>query len=136
LETGELLFDHNYEVVVQGEDSLPSEIKITDHAGSFVEYQNPLEDSVGLYAEFVVCRKKMLAQYEAFAKAYVDGFRKSLVDMQESYRARRAAFDNLFIDRPYDTNGSGAYRWSMALQRLDSCDPDKIATLLSEAIGC
>lgn len=135
-ETGELLFDHNYEVVVQGEDSLPSEIKITDHAGSFVEYQNPLEDSVGLYAEFVVCRKKMLAQYEAFAKAYVDGFRKSLVDMQESYRARRAAFDNLFIDRPYDTNGSGAYRWSMTLQRLDSCDPDKIATLLSEAIGC
>lgn len=136
-ETGELLFDHNYEVVVQGPDGLPSEIKITDHAGSFVEYTNPLESSVTLYATFAVSRRNLLSShYTAFAKAYVDGFRRALAEMQSAYRARRTAFNDLFIDRPYDTNGSGAYRWSKALERLDSCDPERLAALLSEAVGC
>jgi hypothetical protein len=135
-ETGELLFDRNYEVVVQGADGMPAEVKITDHAGSFVEYLKPLEATVAEYAAFALDRKEYVSQYGAFVKSYVEAFRKELVSLQESYRARRAAFDDLFIDRPYDTNGSGAYRWSKVLERLDSCDPERLAVLLSEAAGC
>ena len=32
--------------------------------------------------------------------------------------------------------GSGAYRWACALRRLDACDPEGVAALLREAIGC
>ena len=135
-ETGELLFDRNYEVVVQGADGLPAEVKVTDHAGSFVEYLKPLEETVREYASFALNRKAHVSQYSVFVKSYVDGFRKALVDLQESYRARKSAFDDLFSDRPYDTNGSGAYRWSKVLERLDSSDPSRLALILSEAAGC
>ena len=46
------------------------------------------------------------------------------------------AFDELFIDRPYDTNGSGAYRWAKALRRLANCEPERVTAILKEAIGC
>ena len=72
----------------------------------------------------------------ALSAVYAGGFRKALVDLQESYRARKSAFDDLFSDRPYDTNGSGAYRWSKVLERLDSSDPSRLALILSEAAGC
>ena len=134
--SGELLFDKSYEVVRLGEDGLPRKIKITDQAGSFVDYENPLEDSVALYADVVRRRRELVADYAVFAADFVEGFRRRLVEVQESYRARRRAFDELFSDRPYDTNGSGAYRWACALKRLDACDPDRLATLLKEAIGC
>ena len=135
-ETGKFVFDCNFEVVVSGEDGLPSEVKVTDHAGSFVDYTRPLEESVPLYAGFVRARESLVDDLHLFAKAYVDGFRRTLAETQAAYRARRTAFDCLFIDRPYDTNGSGAYRWSCALKRLDACDPDRLALQLAECIGC
>lgn len=135
-ETGKLIFDCNFEVVVSGDDGLPAEVKVTDHAGSFVDYTHPLEESVPLYAQFVRDREKLVDDLSLFAKAYVDGFHRTLAETQAAYRARRTAFDCLFIDRPYDTNGSGAYRWACALRRLDACDPDRLAARLSECIGC
>ena len=135
-ETGKLIFDCNFEVVVSGDDGLPAEVKVTDHAGSFVDYTHPLEVSVPLYAQFVRDREKLVDDLSLFAKAYVDGFHRTLAETQAAYRARRTAFDCLFIDRPYDTNGSGAYRWACALRRLDACDPDRLAARLAECIGC
>ena len=135
-ETGKLIFDCNFEVVVSGNDGLPAEVKVTDHAGSFVDYTHPLEESVPLYAQFVRDREKLVDDLSLFAKAYVDGFHRTLAETQAAYRARRTAFDCLFIDRPYDTNGSGAYRWACALRRLDACDPDRLAARLAECIGC
>ncbi|MBR2939371.1 MAG: hypothetical protein IKC15_05890, partial [Kiritimatiellae bacterium] len=135
-ETGKLIFDCNFEVVVSGDDGLPAEVKVTDHAGSFVDYTHPLEESVPLYAQFVRDREKLVDDLSLFAKAYVDGFHRTLAETQAAYRARRTAFDCLFIDRPYDTNGSGAYRWACALRRLDACDPDRLAARLAECIGC
>ena len=135
-ETGELLFDRNFEVVVAGDDGLPAEVKVTDHAGSFVDYTSPLEELVGSYAAFAREREGLVEDYQLFAKAYVDGFRRGLVSVQSAYRARRTAFDCLFIDRPYDTNGSGAYRWACALRRLDACDPERLAQDLAKSVGC
>ena len=134
--TKELLFDQNYEVVTTGADGMPEEIRITDHAGSFVDYERPFADFVAEYAAFATRRKAYVTEYPTFVAAYVEGFRRHLAETQAAYRARRRAFDNLFSDRPYDTNGSGAYRWACALRRLDACDPDALAARLTTAIGC
>ena len=133
-QTRALVFDQNYEVVVLGEDGLPAEIRITDHAGSFTDYESGLDALAPDYASVVVRRKAFVADFNAFAAAYVSGFRHRLAETQVAYRTRRKAFDNLFIDRPYDTNGSGAYRWACALRRLDACDPARVAATLEEAI--
>lgn len=130
------MFDQNYEVVRLDGDGLPEEIRITDHAGSFVEYERPYGEYVADYAAVVTRRRTFVSDFAGFAGAYVAGFRRRLVETQEAYRARRKAFDNLFIDRPYDTNGSGAYRWACALRRLDECDPAAVAGTLEKAIGC
>ena len=134
--TKELLFDKNYEVVKLDADGIPCEIAITDHAGSFVNYEHAFEDYVAQYAVAVTRRREYVSEFTNFAAAYVEGFRRKLSETQAAYRARTAAFDELFADRPYDTNGSGAYRWAKALQRLDGCDPDHIAAILKDAIGC
>ena len=133
--TGAILFDTSYEVVRLGDDGLPRKVKVTDHAGSFVNYEQPFEAYVAQYAQAALRRKDFVADFAAFAAAYVDGFLRKLTEVQASYRARKTAFDELFSDRPYDTNGSGAYRWACALRRLDACDPDRIAGLLAQAIG-
>ena len=134
--TKEILFDHSYEIVLCGDDGLPSSIRITDHAGSFVDYQRELAEGVADYAEPVRSRKAYVADYGAFANTYVDAFVAKVVDVQNSYRSRRKAFDGLFADRPFDTNGSGAYRWSCALARLDRAEPEELKQKLLEAIGC
>ena len=133
-QTREMLFDMNYEVLCLGDDGLPAEVRITDHAGSFTDYESPLDALAPDYAAAVVRRRDFVADFEAFSKAYVDGFRRRLAEIQDAYRSRRKAFDSLFADRPYDTNGSGAYRWACALRRLDACDPDRVAAALASAI--
>ena len=132
--TKEILFDQNYEVVQMGADGMPSDIRITDQAGSFVDYERPLNDFVSEYAAFATRRAKYVTEYPTFVAAYVEGFRRQLNETQTAYRTHRRAFDHLFADRPYDTNGSGAYRWACALRRLDACDPDTLATKLKTAI--
>ena len=133
--TRELLFDGNYEVVCLGDDGLPAEIVITDHAGSFTEYESDFADRVSGYAAAAVRRRDFVSDFDSFADAYVSGFRRRLAEVQYAYRERRKAFDGLFVDRPYDTNGSGAYRWACTLRRLDACDPDRLAERLREAIS-
>ena len=134
--TKEFLFDNNYEIVVNGEDGLPAEVRVTDHAGSFTDYERPFDERVPDYAAFAKRREKYLKEYPQFVDAYVEGFRRRLAETQDAYRARRRAFDNLFADRPYDTNGSGAYRWACTLRGLDACEPDDLAKKLKAAIGC
>ncbi|MBO6067469.1 MAG: hypothetical protein J6P80_04875, partial [Kiritimatiellae bacterium] len=134
-ETGELLFDKNYEVVILGDDGMPKELAVTDHAGSFVDYERPLADCAADYARVATERKLLVADYPAFVDAYVRGFAAGVATAQENYRARRRAFDNLFVDRPFDVNGSGAYRWACTLRRLDEADPAVLAARLRDAIG-
>ena len=133
-ETGESVFDTYYEVLQPGEDGLPVRIVVTDHAGSFVKYKEEFSELVGPYANVVRRRRAFVGDFAAFAKAYVTGFERKLVATQAAYRARRNAFNNLFVHRPYDTEGSGAYRWSRTLARLDACDPAAVAELLRKAI--
>ena len=133
-ETGEPLFDKNYEVLQIGPKGLPVRLVVTDHAGSFVDYKTPLEQGVAPYADVVRRRERYVSDYADFARTYVDAFRRRLATVQQTYRERRSAFDDLFAGRPYDQAGSGAYRWACALKRLDGCDPDAVAAALKLAI--
>ena len=133
-ETNEPLFDRNYEVLQIGPKGLPIRLVVTDHAGSFVDYKTPLEQGVGPYANVVRRREKYVADFADFAKTYVTAFERRLFEVQQTYRERRAAFDDLFAGRPYDQAGSGAYRWACVLERLDACDPHVVTTALKLAI--
>lgn len=134
--TKELLFDRNYEVVQIGKDGMPEEVKITDHAGTFVNYEHPLISYIAQYANFARKREKYVTDYPNFVEAYAEGFRRKLTQMKNAYNVRRKVFDNLFQDRPYDTNGSGAYRWACVLNRLDQCNVDEVVAALKMAIAC
>ena len=117
-ETKENLFDKNYEVVQFGPDGLPVKVVATDHAGSFVNYLHTFEDSVAPYANVIRRRAN----------------ERKLAEVQAKYRERRKAFDELFVHRPFDVAGSGAYRWAKTLERLDQCDPKSVAAVLRTAI--
>jgi len=135
-ETGELLFDGNYEILAIGPEGIPEGLMVTDHAGSFVEYARDYADYVADYAGVVTRRRDYVTDYAAFAAAYVDALVAKVAEIQSAYRERRRAFDELFRDRPFDTNGSGAYRWSCALKRLDRADPAALKPILMKVIGC
>lgn len=134
--TKELLFDSYYEVVQLDKNGMPEEVKITDHAGTFVNYEHPLIAYVAQYAAFARKRAKYVVDYGSFVQSYVEGFRRKLTQMQNAYRARRHVFDNLFSHRPYDAAGSGAYRWAAILNRLDSCNVGEVVDTLQAAIAC
>jgi hypothetical protein len=134
--TGEALFDKNYEVVRLGDDQLPAEVLITDHAGSFVDYEGDYASAVGIYADVIRRRASLVSDREAFAAEYTASFARRLEEIRSAYRSHRRAFDELFSGRPYDTNGSGAYRWAKALVRLDECEPAEVAEKLKAAIEC
>jgi hypothetical protein len=134
--TGEMLFDGDYEVLMCGADGLPESIRVTDHAGSFVNYTGELADSLDAYAEPVRRRRAFLSDSAAFARAYAGAFAAKIAEMQAAYRARRPAFDCLFADRPCQTDGSGAYRWSCVLARLDRADAEELKAKLLEAAVC
>lgn len=133
-ETGEAMFDANFEVVQCGPDGLPLRIVVTDHAGSFVKYQEPFEELVAPYARVVLRRERFVDDFADFARVYVLAFERTLAATQAAYRERRRAFDELFLHRPYDEAGSGAYRWACILKRLDACDPHAVADALKKAI--
>ena len=137
-ETKENLFDKNYEIVQFGPDGLPVRVVVTDHAGSFVNYLHTFEDSVAPYANVVLRRVKFVPDVAAFADAYATAFERTLGGIQAKYRERRRAFDDLFVHRPFDVAGSGAYRWAKTLERLDLCDPKAVTAVLRKVIdeGC
>ena len=133
-ETGETVFDSNFEVVQCSPDGLPKSIQVTDHAGAFVKYTESFEELVPAYARAVLRREEFVEDFATFAKTYVLAFERALGAAQSAYRDRRRAFDELFLHRPLDEAGSGAYRWSCILRRLDACDPHAVAEALKKAI--
>ena len=134
-ETGESLFDKNYEVLQCGSDGMPERLVITEHTGSFVDYLSDFTDGIDSYAAVIRRRMGFVPDPAAFAQQYVASFEKTLAEVQAKYRSRRHAFDHLFVNRPFDVAGSGAYRWAKVLERLDKCDPVAVAKSLLAAIG-
>jgi hypothetical protein len=132
--TGELLFDNNYEIFKFDAAGMPSELVITDHAGSFNDYKGSLMDGAKRYAHVMRRRRDFVSDYQMFVSRFLKSFETRLSQVQSSYRSRRQAFDSLFADRPYDSNGSGAYRWACVLSRIDKMNAADIAESLKNAI--
>ncbi len=126
LEADRPAFDDGDEVVQEGPDGLPSAILVADHSGAFSEYTAPLESFAKAYAWPVNKRLSYLSQPREFALRYLAALRARFLHIQEDYRKRRRAFDNLFKHRPYDPGGSFRYRWECVLLRLDRTNVDNL----------
>ena len=128
------IFDDGDEVVRDGEDSLPLEILVGDHSGSFGEYKSPLVQFAAHYASVVNKRDTILPDPIAFAEAYLASFRLQFLHIQGDYRKRRRAFDTLFKHCRYDPGGSFAYRWECTLRRLDETDPEILVRAIRKLV--
>ncbi len=120
------LFDDGDEVVIEGEDGLPSEVLLGDHSGAFGEYKLPLDGFASHYARPINKRENLVPNPEQFALAYLTAFREQFLHIQGDYRKRRRAFETLFKHCKYDIGGSFAYRWECVLKRLDQTDIESL----------
>ncbi len=133
-ETGENLFDSNYEVIQYGTDGLPAAVNISDQTGTFVKYKESFDEIIASYAKVVTTREKFVSDYASFAKAYVSAFERKLAEVRTDYEKNPKVFDELFLHRPFDAGGSMAFRWHSVLMRLKNCNPAQVAESLKKVI--
>ena len=118
----QVMFDDGDEVIVLDDDGLPERLMISDHTGSFTQYDIRLERDAAAYAGPVNRRAGFMPNADEFATLYLEAFQQRFEQVQKEYRRRRTAFDSLFKHRPLDRKGSIAYRWLCVLARLDTTD--------------
>ena len=120
---GKPMFDDGDEVVQIDENTkLPSLITVSDHTGTFRNYENSCYDSVPYYAEFIMRHARKIQDPDKFIDKFLKSFEKKFKGTQDEYLSRKRAFDRLFIDFPVDEAGSLAYRWEKILKRLVDAD--------------
>lgn len=129
-ETQMVLFDDGDEVIVLDDQGLPESLVVTDHTGTFVNYEEPLTLDIEAYADPVNRRVSRMPNAAEFADIYLSTFLTRFQHVQETYRARRRAFDSLFKHRPWDPNGSMAYRWFHVLARLDAAHAEELTAAI------
>jgi hypothetical protein len=133
--SGEVVFDVGDEIVLETAQGLPLQIIVSDHVGTFVDWNGPLEARAPEYAASVKRRLKLVSDPDQFIDAFLFGFTEQLTRVQEEYRRNGAAFDKLFYHRRKETHdGSLPHRWSCVLKRLKDADVSKLAGLIGEAI--
>ena len=128
--TGQAIFDVGDEIVMEDECGMPTQIAVSDHVGTFVDWTGSLESRMKEYAQPAVRRKDAVPDARLFAEAYVGGFVELLTRVRDEYRKHARAFDTLFKYRPWDADGSLACRWSSVLKRLREADPKALGQLL------
>jgi hypothetical protein len=129
--SGEIVFDLGDEILVENLSGLPAQIVVSDHVGTFVDWNGPLEARAGAYAGPVNRRLKLVENRDAFTGAFLSGFTDKFIRIKEEYARHRRAFDTIFKYRPWDPRGSLAFRWSSVLERLSDADPRKLSQLIS-----
>ncbi len=133
---GITMFDDGDEVIELDEASkLPSALTVSDHTGTFRNYENSLFDNASDYAKCIFTHSVKTADPDAFAEHFINSFKQKFIWTQEEYRKRRRAFDRLFIDMPLDAAGSLAYRWEQILKRLDTTSADELATAIRSSLN-
>jgi len=134
LDRTSVLFDDGDEVILLGTDGLPSSLAVSDHTGTFTNYEGDLTLNIEAYAQPVNRRATRMPNAAEFAEIYLQMFVQRFVRIQKTYRERRRAFDSLFKHRPWDPGGSMAYRWFHILKRLDAADPHRLAAAIRSQI--
>ncbi len=127
LDDASVLFDDGDEVILLDAGGLPATLAVSDHTGTFTNYQGDLSQDLATYAEVVNRRAPRMPNAAEFAEIYLETFVQRFDRTQEVYRERRRAFDSLFKHRPWDPGGSMAFRWFHVLKRLDAADPRQLA---------
>lgn len=130
-----VLFDDGDEVVVEDAAGLPTDIIVSDHTGTFVDYTSPLEAHAPAYALMVSRRAPFLPNPTEFADAYIKAFGERFAFIRQEYRKRKRAFDTLFEHRRRDERGSFAYRWERVLDRLNRTDGTVVTTALRKCLA-
>ena len=125
-----VLFDDGDEVILQDADGIPASLSVSDHTGTFTNYEGDLTKDVVAYAEPVNRRVDLMPNAGEFAEQYLEAFVQRFEHIQRVYRERRRAFDSLFKHRPWDPGGSMAYRWFYILKRMDAADARQLAAIL------
>lgn len=118
-----VMFDDGDEILIEDAQRMPKEIRLTDHTGSFWDYETPLEWFADQYATPLNRRAAHVPEVRAFAEAYLSAFLTSFRRIQDEFRREEKAFLNLFMGCSWDERGSFADRWPKVLQRLDRTDP-------------
>ena len=119
---GRALFDDGDEVLLEDAERMPVDIVISDHTGTFVNYNTDFLDSTADYAQPVNRRAGIVPDPAAFADAYLEAFVEQFVHLQQKYRSMKRGYQTLFSHRNRDERGSFAYRWEKVLDRLDRAD--------------
>lgn len=126
-----VIFDDGDEILVETAEGFPREIVAADHAGTFVDTETPLVALAADYAAPVIRRGSEVPDARAFGQIYLASLLARFRHLQDDYRKRRRAFDNLFKYQPQE-HGSFAWRWANVLARLDQTDPAALEEALSD----
>lgn len=134
LEDGPVVFDDGDEVILEDDNGLPREVLVVDQLGTFTDYKSELAVFADAYAKPLRKRWTLVVHPADFAAAYLQAFYERFTEIQQEYRRRRQAFDNLFAHRPWNEAGSFAYRWYRVLQRLDATDPRQLTDAIRQQV--
>ncbi len=130
-----VMFDDGDEVILLDDSGLPYELIVSDHTGTFAEYQAPLETFAAAYAETVNRRAVQMANAAEFADIYLDALRMRFCQIRDEYLLRRHAFDNLFNYQPVDPQGNFVFRWQCVLRRMEWTDLEILMATIGNHIS-
>ncbi len=130
-----IIFDDGDEVVFEDEHRLPQSITVSDHTGTFADYEQPLMEAAPVYAGPINRRLPYVKDRKAFADAYVGSFIERFRQIQDEYENRSEAFDRLFSDETPNGEGNFADRWQKVLRRLRQSDAQAIGDGIRENIS-
>ncbi len=134
LESGQTIFDDGDEVIIFDRFMMPIDLIVSEPTGSFSNYLRPFADDAHIYADAMNRRKHLMPNFNTAAETYLTAFENRFSRIQSDYRNRRRAFHALFRDRPYNRDGSVAYRWECLLNRLDTITPQDLTAMIRRQI--
>ncbi|TAN37191.1 MAG: hypothetical protein EPN23_06480 [Verrucomicrobia bacterium] len=129
-DTQTVLFDDGDEIIIEDEQSLPVDLVVSDHTGTFTDFKTDLVLFAADYANPFNRRRALLANPDEFAEIYLTTFQARFVEIQEEFRKRRHAFLALFKLLHRDEPGGFGFRWERVLARLDQTDACALVAVL------
>ena len=129
-DTQTVLFDDGDEIIIEDEQGLPADLVVSDHTGTFTDFNTALVQFAADYAKPMNRRLALVPNPAEFVEIYLTLLQTRFVEIQEEARKRRHAFQTLFKLLHRDEPGGFGFRWEHVLNRLDQTDAAQlIATI-------
>ncbi|MBI5394848.1 MAG: hypothetical protein HZA91_06070, partial [Verrucomicrobia bacterium] len=133
-QNGRVIFDDGDEVVIENKVGMAGEIIVADQTWTFTDFRRSLAETAPAYASPINKRLGWVGNPAAFAHAYLEAFEEWFAHVQQEYRRRKRAFDNLFKHQPPVEGGNLSYRWLRVLERLHQSDAKALTELIRKHI--